>query len=66
VTELSRERELVLAGGLNPDNVERAIRMVSPFGVDVASGVELPGAPRKKDPALLAAFIARARASTRP
>jgi phosphoribosylanthranilate isomerase len=64
VTELSRERELVLAGGLNPENVAQAIRVVSPFGVDVASGVELPGTPRKKDPERLAAFIARARAST--
>jgi phosphoribosylanthranilate isomerase len=66
VSELSGERELVLAGGLNPENVEQAIRVVSPFGVDVASGVELPGAPRKKDPTRLAAFIARARASSRP
>ena len=63
VTGLARERELVLAGGLNPDNVERAIAAVSPFGVDVASGVELAGNARKKDPERMAAFIARARAS---
>lgn len=61
VTELSRERELVLAGGLTPDNVAEAIERVAPFGVDVASGVERPGLPREKDPERLSAFIARAR-----
>ncbi len=60
VRELSRERPLILAGGLNPDNVAAAIREVSPFGVDVASGVEL-GTPGLKDPAKMAEFVARAR-----
>jgi phosphoribosylanthranilate isomerase len=63
VTGLARERELVLAGGLTPDNVERAIAAVAPFGVDVASGVELSGNARRKDPERMAAFITRARAN---
>jgi phosphoribosylanthranilate isomerase len=39
VRDLAAERELVLAGGLDPDNVAGAIRVVRPFGVDNASGV---------------------------
>lgn len=50
---------VILAGGLNPGNVETAIRSVRPFGVDVSSGVET--APGTKDRALLAEFARRAR-----
>jgi phosphoribosylanthranilate isomerase len=47
---------IILAGGLNPENVGRAISLVRPFAVDVASGVE--SAPGKKDPERLCAFFA--------
>jgi phosphoribosylanthranilate isomerase len=50
---------LILAGGLMPDNVAAAIAAVRPQAVDVASGVERE--PGRKDPALVAKFIAAAR-----
>ena len=55
--------QLILAGGLNTANVERAVSAVRPFGIDVSSGVE--SAPGRKDPALIEAFISRARAAAR-
>jgi len=51
--------DMVLAGGLTPDNVERAMNKVRPFGVDVSSGVE--AAPGDKDPALIRRFAAQVR-----
>jgi phosphoribosylanthranilate isomerase len=57
----AQRRKILLAGGLEPQNVAAAIKIVKPAGVDVASGVER--APGEKDPALVAAFIAAARAA---
>jgi phosphoribosylanthranilate isomerase len=50
---------IILAGGLTPENVAEAIRVVRPDGVDVATGVEeLPG---RKDPDKVRRFVANAR-----
>ena len=61
----ARERHptinLVLAGGLTPENVASAITAVQPWAIDVASGVE--AAPGVKDPAKLEAFIGAARSA---
>jgi phosphoribosylanthranilate isomerase len=62
VTTLAAERRLILAGGLTPENVTEAVTRVHPWGVDVASGVEVSGDPRRKDPELMRRFVEAARA----
>jgi phosphoribosylanthranilate isomerase len=61
VTGLAAERRLILAGGLTPENVTEAVARVRPWGVDVASGVETPGDPRRKDQELMRRFVEAAR-----
>jgi phosphoribosylanthranilate isomerase len=56
--EMGRSR-LILSGGLNPDNVARAIDVVRPYAVDVNSGVE--ASPGRKDPEKIRRFVAEAR-----
>ncbi len=46
---------LIVSGGLNPDNVADAIRLLRPFAVDVSSGVEYE--PGRKDPGKMKAFV---------
>jgi len=62
-TLIGGERRLpvMLSGGLDPDNVADAIRIVHPDAVDVSSGVERR--PGEKDPERIALFVERARAA---
>lgn len=50
---------VILAGGLNPGNVRKAVEEIRPYAVDVASGVE--SSPGIKDPALVRDFIRAAK-----
>ena len=55
VKELTLHRRIVIAGGLTPENVNEALEVLNPFGVDVVSGVE--ASPGKKDPEKVRAFV---------
>lgn len=58
--EAKKLGRVILAGGLTPDNIENAVKLVQPYAVDVASGVE-GSIKGKKDLKKLKLFIERAR-----
>jgi phosphoribosylanthranilate isomerase len=60
VGEFARERKLVIAGGLNAENVGALISTVHPYAVDVRTGIERNG---KKDAERMVAFVAAVRSA---
>ena len=60
--EVAERLPIMLAGGLDPDNVGEAVAAVEPWAVDVSSGVETDG---QKDPAKVRAFVAAVKEADR-
>lgn len=59
--EMYPQKQILLSGGLTPDNVRQAVEQTHPVAVDVASGVE--SHPGSKDLMMVARFVAEARAA---
>jgi phosphoribosylanthranilate isomerase len=57
VRALARRRRLTIAGGLDAGNVDEAMAVAAPYCVDVASGVEARGDPRRKDVVRVRALV---------
>jgi phosphoribosylanthranilate isomerase len=54
VAAIARERPVVIAGGLTPDNVGDCVKSTRPYGVDVRNGIETDD---RKDPEKMRAFV---------
>ncbi len=54
-------KPVILGGGLSPDNVQDAIRIVRPFGVDAKSSLDLPSGYGKKDLSKVREFVKKVR-----
>lgn len=61
LSRAARKKPMMLSGGLTPENIAEAIRIVRPDAVDVSSGVEC--APGVKDPKKIRDFVKNARAA---
>ena len=64
IRDAIRPRQLILSGGLTPENVKGAVARVRPYAVDVSSGVEL--SPGRKDINKMQSFVRNAREADGP